>query len=343
MRPKPTSLDPAHARPWAILESSLPDALARVAALRAAESGPEASAPAVQADDDLMPGAGGVLVIPVRGEIFPKTTRLMRAYGMMGLDVLRSQLRAAVASDQVSAVVLDIDSPGGMVEGVAETADLIRSLRKEKPIIAVSNTLCASAAYYLAAQAGEVVAVPDSFTGSIGTIMVHGDFSEFYRSMGINVTIIRNPPRKAEGNSLEPLTEQAQGRMQQVVDTYVSRFHADVAKGRGASVATVRAEFGQGITFMPDEARAAGMVDRVETLESVLSRAVRGRRATRARAEGELVLVMEDDAPTPELPAAIVAAPAQADDGSEAERMRLLSLGRGGLTFAPKCAKARFS
>jgi membrane-bound ClpP family serine protease len=78
----------------------------------------------------------------------------------------------------VKAVVIDVDSPGGSVDGVAELFDQIYSARGSKPITAISNTLMASAAYWIGTAADELVVSPSGQVGSVGVYMVHDDFSK---------------------------------------------------------------------------------------------------------------------------------------------------------------------
>ena len=233
-------------------------------------------------DGEPKPPAAGVLVLPVRGAIVPRGSWLSRALGWTALDGLRAQLRAAVADPGISAIVLDVDSPGGLVEGLAETAELLRALRDVKPIMAISNALCASAAYYMAAQASEVWATVDSMTGSIGTVLVHAEFSKALEAEGIAVTVIRSPEGKFQGNEFEALAPETRARFQEFADNFTAQFVADVAKGRGVTGAKVGKDFGRGDVLLAKEALAAGMVDKIGTLDQVIARAGTRRKGLRA-------------------------------------------------------------
>jgi signal peptide peptidase SppA len=185
--------------------------------------------------------------------------------------------------------VLDIDSPGGDVEGVDELATEIYQARKSKRIVAVSNCLCASAAYYLAAQANEIVVSPSSLTGSIGVYVVHEDSSVMLENAGVRLTLIKYGENKAEGNSLGPLTDSAREHMQQIVDSFGLAFERAVARGRGIKQDDVHSKFGQGRVFDARTAVRIGMADRVGTLDDVLSApasstSARGRQAQFAAA-----------------------------------------------------------
>src|SRR5690606_31422373 len=120
-------------------------------------------------DGEIARREGAVAVIPVHGVLAPKMDLLTEFSGGTSYVGLQSALEAAIADDDVKAVVLDIDSPGGAVPGAQELGEAIRSLRGgDKPIIAQVNHLAASAAYWIASQADEVVVSPSGRAGSIG-------------------------------------------------------------------------------------------------------------------------------------------------------------------------------
>jgi capsid assembly protease len=222
---------------------------------------------------------GDIAVVNVSGFITQKPSIFTLLFGGTATEDLVATVRAAMAEPSIGAVVLSVDSPGGVVFGVPEAAAALRGLRGPKPFIAVSNPFAASAAYYLAAQADDVVALPSSMTGSIGVIVVHVDESKALEREGLVVTEITHGKRKAEGSSLKPLSDDARESIQRRVDYYGALFEADVAKGRGVSPATVRAKYGEGAVFTAGDALAAGLVDRVATMDEVLGRLATGGRA----------------------------------------------------------------
>ena len=109
---------------------------------------------------------GGVVVIPVSGAI----VREQGWYGT-GQDAVSSALKAALADPSARAILLDINSPGGVVAGTKELADAIAEARTKKRCAAYANGLCASAAYWLASATGTVYAPLTATVGSIGVIM----------------------------------------------------------------------------------------------------------------------------------------------------------------------------
>lgn len=251
--------------------------------------GPKLSAELMQAINSpeavakLMPvrrGTGSVAVIPVVGFLTqkPTPTLLSILFGGTSVEAVVAEIVTALRDTSVSAVVLDVDSPGGSVHGLIEAAAKIRSVRGGKPIFAVADPFAASAAYWLASQADVVVSTPSSITGSIGVIVAHTDISAALERDGINVTVVRYGAKKAIDNEMEPLTDDALAGLQAMVDYFGRAFDADVAKGRRVSVDRVRTDFGQGAVFTAENAVRAGLADRVGMLEEVVRQAAKGRR-----------------------------------------------------------------
>jgi signal peptide peptidase SppA len=217
-------------------------------------------------------GSGSIAVIPIYGMIMHRQMADISG-GSVGTstNVISAALRQVVADPGVGSIVLDIDSPGGDVDGVDELASEIYAARKQKKITAVSNCLCASAAYYLASQASEIVVSPSSLTGSIGVYLIHEDDSAMHDAMGIKLELIKFGENKAEGNNLGPLSDSARAHMQEMADTYGNAFEKAVARGRGIKQDVVHGKFGQGRVFDAKTAVRIGMADRVGTLNDVLS------------------------------------------------------------------------
>ncbi|GGA80750.1 hypothetical protein GCM10011507_34960 [Edaphobacter acidisoli] len=259
---------------WAMRPENLKalEALVRVGAARsvlgATEEAILAAALGIQAARSarLASGAkGSVAVIPVYGTV----SRF--GWGASTLQ-LAGQLRQAVGDPNVGAIVLDIDSPGGTVEGVDELASEIRAARGQKKIIACTGGMCASAAYYLASACSEIVVAPSALIGSVGVYSIHEDDSQYLDNLGIRVTLISYGENKTNGNPYEPLGDGARQDMQQMVDDFGGMFEAAVAKGRKTSQANVHATYGQGKVFGAKQAVKIGMADTVATLDEVLAR-----------------------------------------------------------------------
>ena len=215
---------------------------------------------------------GSVMVLPLYGLITQRSSWMSYFFGGTTTEAFTLQLRQAMADPNVTAIVIDVDSPGGSVAGVDELAAEIFAARSKKTILAISDTLNASAAYYLSSQASELYVMPSSLTGSIGVYQAHQDISGYLEQAGVKMTLISAGRFKVEGNSYEPLDASALDSMQQLVDGYYDQFVAAVARGRKVKAAAVKSGFGEGRVVMAKDAVALGMADKIGTLDTVLAR-----------------------------------------------------------------------
>ena len=216
---------------------------------------------------------GGVAIIPVRGVIAHRMSALEESSGGTSAEGIAQMLRAAMADASVGTIVLDIDSPGGTVAGVAELAGELFAMRGQgKKIVAQVNSLAASAAYWLAAQCDEIVCLPSGMAGSIGVFTVHQDLSAALAKEGVDVTLISAGKYKVEGNPFEPLSEDAKAFIQARVDEAYAQFIKDVARGRGVTPAAVRNGYGEGRALTAKDAKAAGLIDRIATMDETIAR-----------------------------------------------------------------------
>lgn len=264
------------AEPWAIQREKL-GVLADILVARAegeklfstefAEAVSEARANEIAETD------GKVAVIPIHGVLSAKMDMFSAMSGGTSYAGIKRQLYGALSNDDVKAVVLDIDSPGGAVPGTEELSSEIRAVRGgEKPIIAQVNHLAASAAYWLAVSADEIVVTPSGRAGSIGVYTAHDDVSAALEKRGIKRTYISAGKNKVEGNETEPLGKDTLAHIQDSVNHSYNRFVSAVAEGRGTTVGKVEDGFGQGRVFYADALMDRGMVDRVATLDETLER-----------------------------------------------------------------------
>lgn len=212
----------------------------------------------------------GVAVLPLHGVIVPKAGLMSEVSGATSIEGFRSQFRQAMASENVSSVVIDVDSPGGMVDQVPEMAAEMRAARGTKPIVAVANSEAASAAYWLASQADQFVVTQSGRVGSIGVFTAHEDESARNVKEGVQTTLVSAGRYKTEGNPFEPLSDEARSHMQGLVDSYYGMFVSDVAKGRGVSVDAVRNGFGEGRVVSAKDSVSLGMSDAVGSLEGTV-------------------------------------------------------------------------
>lgn len=219
----------------------------------------------------------GIAVIPIVGTIIPRGDMFTESSGAMSVTRIAAAFRSALANADVGSIVLDIDSPGGQIGGVDELATEIYNARGQKRIVAIANHLAASAAYWIATAADEVVVSPSGEVGSIGVLAMHQDISVALEQEGIKINLLSAGKYKTEGNPFEPLTEEARAAIQARIDEYYQMFTSAVAGNRGVKRSEVVNGFGEGRVVGAKQAVSLGMADRVDTLDGTIER-LRGKR-----------------------------------------------------------------
>lgn len=221
-------------------------------------------------------GAGGdtIAVLGLRGIIAHRISQVKDASGPLGTstEAFTQTFRTALGDDRVKAIVIDVDSPGGTIDGVPELAREVRESRGQKPIVGVVNTLAASAAFWIVAQADSISITESGMAGSIGVFTAHADISKALEMQGIKMTLISAGEFKVEGNEFEPLSKAALEHTQTIVTDALNQFESAVAEGRGVSLEVVSKDFGRGRSFGAAEAVERGLADRIETLDQVIAR-----------------------------------------------------------------------
>ncbi|UGY14602.1 S49 family peptidase [Bradyrhizobium septentrionale] len=238
--------------------SALADCLARAEQRQALVAAAAAQASSSASKIALVSVAGG---LTPRGSWFGSS-----------LSGIAAQVTRAADDQDVAGIVLDVDSPGGTVSGTVEAATAVAAAAAKKPVVAIANTLAASAAYWIASQAGELVMTPSADVGSIGAMIMHQDISGWLDQVGIKMTIVRSEqsPNKNEAHPFAPLSDEARAYLQGRANEAGADFVKAVASGRRVSQTKVREEFGQGRMVGAREAVARGMADRIATLDQVI-------------------------------------------------------------------------
>lgn len=266
------------AEPWAI-EPTYGQRLAAILTRRLSGERPSADALAEAADirsardkKKAKPKPAAVAVIPLYGPMVKRADVFEEMSGVMGTDQIGQYIDQAASDPAIDAIVLDVDSPGGSVFGTAELAGKVAAATKKKKVIAVANSLMASAAYYVGSQASELVVSPSAMVGSIGVYTMHVDRSQELAAAGVKVTLISSTPEKVAANEFTPLDELGMSQQSDTVMGYYRDFVKAVASGRNVSQQRVREDFGRGGVVLAADAVARGMADKVATLDDVLGR-----------------------------------------------------------------------
>jgi len=212
---------------------------------------------------------GSTAIVNVSGPIFRYSNIFTDISGASSIDTMAIAFEKARANSQVQSILLNIDSPGGEVSGVAEFAAQIYAARGDKKIVAYGGDLMASGAYWIAAAASEIVLAETAMAGSIGVVMAMVDRSMQDAARGVKTFqfVSSQSPKKR----VDPATDEGRSVLQTTTDDLADEFISAIAKYRGVAAETIISDFGQGGVLIARKAIAAGMADRLGSFEGVLA------------------------------------------------------------------------
>lgn len=263
--------------PWAIL----PDKLEEIQAIYATHMrGEKIDIKALEAKigrpldnpDQGYQVVNDVAIVPIHGVMAKRMNMFSQISGGMSTQLASRDLRAAAADPKVRGIILDVDSPGGTVDGTPELGAIVRAVAEQKPTVAFASGTMASAAYWVGSAAQSVfISSGVNMVGSIGVISRHMDISRAQESSGVKTTLIYAGRYKAIANEFEPLSEAGRAEMQSQVDYLYSQFVGAVAQHRGVPVSAVLDGMADGKVFVGEQAIQAGLVDGVSTMEDLIA------------------------------------------------------------------------
>lgn len=273
----------------------------------------------------------GVAVVPVFGVIAKRANLFMQISGGASSELIGRDVQAALSDPTVKAIILDIDSPGGSVDGTQQLANMIRAARGQKPIVALADGCMASAAYWIGSAADSVyIADATTMVGSIGVVTTHVDVSGREAQSGIKTTEISAGKYKRIASQYGALTPEGFASVQSQMDYLYQLFVDNVAENRGVSVDKVLSDMADGRVFIGQQAIDAGLVDGVSTLDALIAKLSAETRAGVAQVQpqkpkGKQAMTREElMASDPQLVQALLDEGRQA--GAEAERARILGI-----------------
>lgn len=215
----------------------------------------------------------GVAVISVSGVMAKRFNLFQAISGGVSTEMLGAKIQQALDDDDAHSIILDIDSPGGSVDGTPELANIIFEGREQKNIIAYANGLMASAGYWIGSACNEVYSSSvTTQVGSIGVVAQHVDVSKADKQRGVKRTEIYAGKYKRIASSYEPLTEDGRASIQDQVDYLYSIFVGTVSKHRGVSEETVLSDMADARVFIGQQAVDAGLVDGITTLDALIAK-----------------------------------------------------------------------
>lgn len=215
---------------------------------------------------------GTLGVVSVRGPLVNNDSPYNQYAGITSYADVRRAMIYAATNASVQSILLDVESGGGAVIGMMDTADLIAMIDKGvKPVYSYSGGQMASAAYGLGASARKVYVSSTTTSGSVGVIATHVEYSKALKEAGIGTTVVRSGKFKALASSVEPLSDAALEQLQGQLDAAYGVFAPAMAERRGVSMAVFEKSMGQGREFFGAQALDAGMADGVMNYDAVVS------------------------------------------------------------------------
>ena len=212
----------------------------------------------------------GVQVMRLFGTLGPRMNLMMQCSGGTSTQQFAAEMERAGDNPCVQTILIEVDSPGGVVSGTEEARQSIKRAReKGKRVVVVARNMMASAAYYIGAAATEVFASPSTEVGSIGVYTILKNITKAADDAGIKFHVFRAGDLKAAGNAYEELSAERKKSIQDRIDGAYRMFVNAVAEDRGKTVAEVEASFGRGSVMLAEAAKAVGMIDDVRLIEDV--------------------------------------------------------------------------
>ncbi len=218
-------------------------------------------------DSYLSMDENGIATLRIHGVIGQRLGLFDKMFGGVSTEDIAADFDRAMQSPDVKGVILHIDSPGGMVDGIQELAEKIGQARGVKPIWAFTDGMMASGAYWVGSAAEKIFATPTSQIGSIGVVAMHRDLSRRENMMGVKTTYITSGKYKRMANQAEPLTDEGRAYIQEMVDRMHAIFSADVAANRKMSVGDVDGT--EARIYLAGQARDLGLIDDFGNLNHV--------------------------------------------------------------------------
>lgn len=205
----------------------------------------------------------GVAVINVFGPIIPRANFFSRVSAITSTDLIAQDIKSAVDSHKVNSIILNLDTPGGAAKGINELSQFISSL--DIPIKAYVGGSADSAGYWIASAADEIIIDETADIGSIGVVMA-GESKNPKPGTSQWKIISSNAPKK----HLEPESKEGREDYLRIINSLEKIFIQTVADNRNVTTDTVINDFGQGSVLIGSDAVAAGMADRIGSLEGLI-------------------------------------------------------------------------
>lgn len=213
---------------------------------------------------------GDGAVLPIAGPLYHGTSWWMDMLGGLSYQLVVARINALRVDASVKWLIVDANSPGGTVAGILELVDAVAAFAAVKPVVFAAHDLLASAAYYAACPATEIVATATAVVGSVGVLAAVDDTSAMFEEAGITRHVLRSGDNKAVGTQGVPISDSQLASLRPLVDGPAAEFFARVAAERGLSVDAVRGMLGA--VFTAADAQKNKLIDAVEPFAATVER-----------------------------------------------------------------------
>lgn len=208
---------------------------------------------------------GNTAVIPLEGVILRKFSTNLYEWGITSVDVFTRLVNLAASDEEVHSIFLNVDSPGGVVDGVPEAARAVAAANAVKPVLAYADGQMASAAYWIASQAEAIYATESADIGSIGVYAAFLDQTRAAEIAGLKVEVFKSGKYKGQGIPGTPLSDEMRGMIQERVDATAQQFKQSVTSARKVPDGAM-----EGQSFSARDAKAFGLIDDVSDADEAL-------------------------------------------------------------------------
>ncbi|MFQ5535463.1 MAG: S49 family peptidase [Sphingomonadales bacterium] len=212
---------------------------------------------------------GSTAIVSLIGPMVKRGSFIADLLGFASTLAIQRAVEAAAADETIETIVLEADTPGGSVEGLSNLADAIAAAAKAKDVVAVVDSLMASAGLFVGAQATRIVMDRDALIGSIGTRILLLDASKMFEDAGIEVVNIDTGEFKSAGILGTEVTDNHRADFQRLVDGFFEKFVSAVERGRGMDREKVMG-LADGRLFSAEEAVKNGLADDIQSMDDVL-------------------------------------------------------------------------
>ncbi|MEO8581195.1 MAG: signal peptide peptidase SppA [Patescibacteria group bacterium] len=220
-------------------------------------------------------GSEKVAIIPLSGDIVAEDTNndpLAFSSGVISAKKVIPLLDHVMNDDEIKAVVLKVNSPGGGVVASDEIYRKVKELKAKKPVIVSFGDMAASGGYYISAGATEIIANPATITGSIGVIAQFPQYNDLLNKLGVQMRTIKSGEFKDIGSPQRPMTDSEKQIFQSMINEAYDQFVHAIADGRNMDEAKVR-QIADGRIYTGKQAKENGLVNELGTVDTAINRA----------------------------------------------------------------------